>query len=85
MNNNQRIISTTALIGIMFMMCNTASLAILDIASKILRSELSSGFIVFLYKFGLLIVTIPWIFFHGTKHIKTTKIHFHLLRSFLAH
>ncbi len=84
MNNNTHTISKTALIGIMFMMCNTASLAISDITLKILRSELSSALIVFLYKFGLLIVTIPWIFFHGTQNIKTKKIHFHILRSFFG-
>ncbi len=84
MHNNTQVISKTALVGIMFMLCNTASLAISDIALKILRGELPSPLIVFLYKFGLLIVTIPWIFFHGAKHIKTTKIHFHILRSFFG-
>ena len=66
------------------MLCNTASLAISDIALKILRSELPSPLIVFLYKFGLLIITMPWIFFHGAQHIKTTKLHFHILRSFFG-
>ena len=84
MNKNTHTITVTALIGIIFMLCNTAALAISDIASKLLRTELSSGFIVFLYKFGLLIVTLPWIFYYGTKHIKTKRIHFHLLRSFFG-
>ena len=33
------------------MLLNTVALAISDIASKTLRNELSSGFIVFIYKF----------------------------------
>lgn len=77
-------ISTTALIGIIFMMCNTAALAVSDIASKILRTDLSSGLIVFLYKFGLLIITLPWILYGGTQHIKTKRLHFHILRAFFG-
>ncbi len=83
-NNNDQVIPATALVGITFMMCNTGALAISDIANKILRSDLSSGMIVFLYKFCLLLITLPWILFHGTKHIKTKRFHFHLLRSFFG-
>lgn len=81
---NSHTISSTALIGIIFMLCNTAALAVSDIASKILRNELSSGFIVFIYKFGLLLITLPWILRHGTQHIKTKRLHFHILRSFFG-
>jgi drug/metabolite transporter (DMT)-like permease len=84
MTDNKHIISTTALVGIIFMMCNTAALAVSDITLKILRTELSSPFVVFLYKFGLFIVTLPWVFFHGTQHIKTKRLHFHILRSFFG-
>jgi drug/metabolite transporter (DMT)-like permease len=77
-------ITSTALLGIIFMLCNTAALAISDIASKLLRTDLSSGFIVFLYKFGLLLITLPWIFSTGTKAIKTHRLHFHILRSFFG-
>jgi drug/metabolite transporter (DMT)-like permease len=83
-NRNNNILPATALVGITFMMCNTSALAISDIANKILRNDLSSGMIVFLYKFGLLLLTLPWILFHGTKHIKTKRFHFHLLRSFFG-
>lgn len=83
-SSNSHIIPTTALVGITFMMCNTGALAISDIANKILRGDLSSGMIVFLYKFGLLLITLPWILFHGTEHIKTRRFHFHLLRSFFG-
>ena len=84
MTKETHVITATALMGITFMMCNTAALAISDIASKILRNDLSSSFIVFLYKFGLLIVTLPWIFSCGTKYMKTKRFHFHLLRSFFG-
>lgn len=84
MNKDHHVISATALMGIIFMMCNTSALAISDIANKILRNDLSSGFIVFLYKFGLLLVTCPWIFACGVKQIKTKRFHFHLLRSFFG-
>ncbi len=78
------VISTTALIGIIFMLLNTAALAISDIASKTLRNELSSGFIVFMYKFSLLIVILPWVLYKGTAYLKTKKIYFHILRSFFG-
>lgn len=84
MTQNNHVITTSALIGITFMMCNTAALAVSDIASKILRNELSSTLIVFLYKFGLLLITLPWIFRYGTQHIRTKRFHFHLLRSFFG-
>jgi drug/metabolite transporter (DMT)-like permease len=82
--SNNQIIPATALIGITFMLCNTGALAISDIANKILRGDLSSGFIVFLYKFGLFLLTLPWVLSQGTKHIRTKRFHFHLLRSFFG-
>ena len=83
-SSSGHIIPATALVGITFMMCNTGALAISDIANKILRGDLSSGMIVFLYKFGLLLITLPWVLSQGTKHIKTKRFHFHLLRSFFG-
>ena len=79
--HHQNTISTSALIGIIFMLLNTVALAISDIASKTLRNELSSGFIVFIYKFGLLIIILPWVLSKGVKYLKTKRIYFHILRS----
>jgi len=73
-----------ALYGILFMLINTMALAGLDIAVKMLRADLHAGMIVFLYKFGLLIVILPWILRDGLERLKTKRIAFHLLRSFFS-
>lgn len=80
-NKNTPAEQPQAIYGIMFMMLNTASLSILDISAKILRSELNSSLIVFIYKFSLFLIILPWIFIEGTKRIKTQRLHFHILRS----
>ena len=72
-----------AIYGIIFMLLNTVSLAVLDISSKALRSEFSSSLIVFIYKFSLFVMILPWVFIEGRKRLKTRRLHFHILRSFL--
>ena len=73
-----------ALYGIIFMLLNTVSLAVLDISSKALRSEFSSSLIVFIYKFSLFVMILPWVFIEGRKRLKTRRLHFHILRSFFG-
>lgn len=73
-----------ALYGIFFMLINTLSLAGLDIAAKILRADLNAVLIVFLYKFSLLIIILPWVLKEGLVRLKTKKIVFHILRSTLG-
>lgn len=71
----------SALYGILFMLINTVALAGLDIAAKILRVELHSGLIIFLYKFSLFIVILPWVLREGMLRLKTRRIWFHVFRS----
>jgi|NOAtaT_6_FD_contig_61_297109_length_1325_multi_3_in_0_out_0_1 S-adenosylmethionine uptake transporter len=73
-----------ALYGIAFMLLNTISLAIVDIASKVLRTSLSAPHIVFFYKFGLLLAILPWVLKDGWRGLKTERIHVHIIRSSLS-
>ncbi|WHQ46563.1 MAG: DMT family transporter [Candidatus Midichloria sp.] len=73
-----------SLYGILFMLVNTLALAGLDIAVKILRQDLHAGIIVFLYKFSLLIIILPWVLKDGLKRLKTQRIMSHMLRSLLS-
>ncbi len=72
---------SNAIYGILFMLINTVSLSVLDISAKVLRSEFSSSLIVFIYKFSLFIIILPWVLIEGTKRIRTKKLPFHVLRS----
>ena len=72
------------LYGVLFMLINTVALAGLDIAVKILRIDLYSGLIVFLYKFSLLIIILPWVLKDGLKRLHTKRIMPHMLRSIFS-
>lgn len=67
--------------GIAFMLLNTVSLAIVDIAAKALRTSLSGPHIVFFYKLGLLLAILPWVLKDGWEGLKTERIHIHIIRS----
>lgn len=43
-----------------------------------------SSHIVFLYKFVLFLIILPWVFRDGIKNVKSAKLHIHLVRSFLS-
>ena len=70
--------------GISFMLVNTFVLTVLDIAAKILGADLPSPIIVFLYKFGLLILVTPWILKEGMLRLKTKRLWMHASRSLLS-
>lgn len=72
------------LYGISFMILNGLSLAILYAVVKVLRSDLDSSLIVFLYKTTILILILPWIFSEGLKAVKTPYFKLHLIRGFLS-
>ena len=73
-----------SLYGILFMLINTLALAGLDIAVKTLRQDLHAGMIVFLYKFSLLIIILPWVLKGGIKLLKTKRLASHILRSLFS-
>mgnify|MGYP000237534613 CR=1 FL=1 len=83
-NPNSKISSTvnSPIIGIILMIVNSITLALIDIMAKVLRADMSSGTIVFCYKFTLFIMILPWVLRHGLKYLKTKRIHVHILRSF---
>ncbi|MBS0236582.1 MAG: DMT family transporter [Proteobacteria bacterium] len=72
------------LYGILFMLLNAASLALLYAMMKEITKDLSSHQAVFLYKFSLLLILLPWIFRKGMKSIYTKKLHLHVLRGFFS-
>ncbi len=74
-------ISHKELSGIILMIINCATLAMIDVMAKVLRADMSSGMIVFCYKFTLFILILPWVMRHGFKYLKTKRIHVHILRS----
>lgn len=72
------------LYGIIFMIMNGLSLAVLYAVVKILREDLDSSLIVFLYKSMILLLILPWVFSEGISAIKTPYFKLHLTRGFLS-
>ncbi len=76
--------SRSSLWGILFMMINTVSLTGLDAMSKILTTDLAPNVVVFLYKFSLFIIILPWVLSAGLRVLKTKRLNFHILRAILS-
>jgi drug/metabolite transporter (DMT)-like permease len=72
------------LYGILFMLMNAAALAVMYTATKELTQDLSSHLVVFLYKFSILVLILPWCFRNGFKSMKTNRIWVHASRGFLS-
>lgn len=84
MSNKKKLINNT-LLGIIFMIINAASMSAVYIIGKKLGKVISGDQIAFLYKFGVLICTIPLIFKDGIKRsLATKKIKLHLVRAFFS-
>lgn len=73
-----------AVLGILFMLINALSIAVVYAVAKELTQELTSHLVVFLYKFSILIFALPWCFSEGLKSIKTNRILMHASRGFLS-
>ncbi len=72
------------LLGILFMLFNAISIAVLYAAIKTLTKDMSSSLVVFLYKFSILVLIIPWCLHGGIKSLKTNRIWLHMSRGFLS-
>ncbi len=72
------------LLGIIFMLINALSIAIVYAAAKELTKELSSSLVVFLYKFSILLVAIPWCMQNNFEGFKTNRLKLHASRGFLS-
>jgi len=70
--------------GILFMLLNAISIAILYVSIKNLTQDLSSHLILFLYKFSIFILILPWCFHGGLKSLKTNRLALHASRGFLS-
>lgn len=73
-----------AVLGILFMLLNTLSIAVVYAVAKELTQELSSHLVVFLYKASILVLALPWCFSEGLKSIKTNRLLMHASRGFLS-
>ncbi|MFI4983934.1 MAG: DMT family transporter [Rickettsiales bacterium] len=72
------------LMGICFMLLHVVGLSILYATAKFLTSELNSNLVVFLYKFTILIMVLPWCLSEGISGLKTKKIHIHITRAIFS-
>lgn len=72
------------LLGILFMLLNALAIATIYAVSKELTKDISSSLVVFLYKFSILIIILPWCFKDGLQGMKTNRIWLHASRGFLS-
>lgn len=70
--------------GILFMLFNAVAIAVLYAAIKTLTKDMSSSLVVFLYKFSILVLIVPWCLHGGLKSLKTERIWLHASRGFLS-
>ncbi len=67
------------------MIINAASMSAIYVIGKKLGKVISGDQIAFLYKFGVLVCTIPLVFKDGLKQVvKTKKIKLHIVRAFFS-
>jgi len=84
MSNHHAETEHKTLIGILFMLLNALSIAMIYGVSKELTQELHSNLVVFLYKFSILIIILPWCFRTGLGAMKTKRLPLHASRGFLS-
>lgn len=72
------------LMGIGFMLLHVIALSVLYATAKSLTNELNSNFVVFLYKFTILIMVLPWCLSTGFDGLRTSKIHIHAVRAIFS-
>lgn len=70
--------------GILYMLLNAVAISVLYAAVKELRVDLDSNLVVFIYKFSLFVLILPWVLKDGLKSIKTDKLLLHCSRGFLS-
>jgi S-adenosylmethionine uptake transporter len=76
---------SNGLLGIIFMIIHAAAMSAVYITGKQLGKVISGDQIAFLYKFGVLICTIPLVLKDGVKKVlKTEKIKLHILRAIFS-
>ncbi|MEQ9115708.1 MAG: DMT family transporter [Rickettsiales bacterium] len=69
----------------MLMLVDTLAISSLYATTKFVTQDIKSNYVVFFYKFTLLILTLPWILQNGgIKNIRTPYFKVHLLRGFFS-
>jgi S-adenosylmethionine uptake transporter len=79
-------ISGNTMLGIIYMIVNVLSIAGLYVTVKKMEKDfgLGSSVIVFIYKFTILVLILPWCLKGGFKDLKTEKIWLHVARGCLS-
>ena len=73
------------ILGILLILLDSFSLAALYTVSKFTTQDIKSSYVVFLYKFFLFLIVLPWVFHKGGfNNIRTPAFKVHLLRGFLS-
>ena len=76
---------SNALLGIILMIIHAAAMSVIYIVGKKLGKVISGDQIAFLYKFGVLVCTIPLVLKDGVKKVlHTKKIKLHILRAIFS-
>jgi drug/metabolite transporter (DMT)-like permease len=70
--------------GIVFMLINVLSVAVIYTLMKILTKTMSSNQAVFFYKITVLVFGLPWFFRNGLSVLKTSQFKLHLIRGFMS-
>lgn len=72
------------LLGALLVLVHALAIAVLYGLTKELRNELSTNLILFLYKFSILLMILPFCLRQGFKSIRTKKLPLHILRGLLS-
>ncbi len=84
MSNKKKPISN-GLLGIILIILHAAAMSVVYIVGKKLGKVISSDQIAFLYKFGVLVCTIPFVLKDGIRKVlQTTKIKLHIIRAIFS-
>jgi drug/metabolite transporter (DMT)-like permease len=70
--------------GIFLMLIHAFATSMLYVIIKYLTEFISSNQVVFLYKFLVLAVVIPWVLYDGISCVKTKKLKLHIVRGFIS-
>lgn len=84
MTNSKVLPHQNNLMGIGFMLLHAVSLSVLYALVKRLTGDLNSNLVVFLYKFTILIIALPWCLSSGFTGLKTDRIWLHASRGLFS-
>ena len=72
------------LVGIAYTLLHALAVSLIYVLVKQLTKDIKSAEVVFLYKFTLLLILLPYAWHMGVKNLATTKLHLHIIRATLS-